>query len=410
MHTTSRDTLVELTRRTVRHAVDGTVPLGDEVVRVPAAVYHEPDRWRREIDRIFRRAPLVLGFTAELAEVGSYKAVEVVGTPVLLARGGDGVVRAFVNMCSHRGAMVVEPGTSGSARRFTCPYHAWSYDTSGALVGVLDRQRFGDIDESCTGLTALPCEERAGLVFVGLTPGGALHLDEFLHGYDRMLEHLHLSRCHFVGSQRADGPNWKVAYDGYLDFYHLPVLHKATFGPDFCNKAIYDAWGPHQRVSAPDDRVARLGTKDESEWTDDHLTLGVWTVFPHVSIAPFLVGAEGVAGGGRMYLVSTLFPGADPDTSVTVQSFLADFEVTPELQPVVEAQQRFLLHVVRDEDYLTGNRIQVALKTGAKSEVLFGRNELGNQRFHGWVERLVYAESPDDYAAEMRRGTVEFQP
>jgi nitrite reductase/ring-hydroxylating ferredoxin subunit len=410
MDATSRDTLIELTRRTVRHAVAGTVPLTDGVLRVPSSVYHEPERWRQEVDRIFRRAPLVLGFTAELREASSYKAVEVAGVPVLLARGGDDVVRAFVNMCSHRGAMVVEPGTSGSARRFTCPYHAWSYDTTGALVGVLDRQHFGEIDASCAGLTQLPCEERAGLIFVGLTPGTVLDLDAFLGGYDELLEHLHLGRCRFVGSQSVDGPNWKLAYDGYLDFYHLPVLHKATFGPDFCNKAIYDAWGPHQRVSAPDERSARLGARDESGWTDDHLTLGVWTIFPHVSIAPFLVGADGIDGGGRMYLVSMLFPGPDPATSVTVQSFLADFELTPELEPVVEAQRHFLLNVVRDEDYLTGKRIQVAVTTGAKSEVLFGRNELGNQRFHGWVERLVRAESRDDFASEIRRGEIEFQP
>ncbi|HAP75710.1 MAG TPA: (2Fe-2S)-binding protein [Acidimicrobiaceae bacterium] len=410
MNTPVRTTLVELTRRTVRHAVDGTVPLADEVMQVQAATYYDPERWRQEVDRIFRRSPLVLGFTAELREPGSYKAVEVAGIPVLLVRSANGAARAFVNMCSHRGAMVVEPGTSGSARRFTCPYHAWSYDTSGHLVGVLDRSSFGDIDESCAGFTTLPCEERAGLIFVGLTPGAALDLDAFLCGYDTVLEYLHLDRCNYVGSQSADGPNWKVAYDGYLDFYHLPILHKATFGPSFCNKAIYDAWGPHQRVSAPDDRIARLASKDESTWTDDHLTMGVWTVFPHVSIAPFLVGAEGVEGGGRMYLVSTLFPGPDPDTSVTVQHFLADFEVTPELAPLVEAQRRFLLHVVREEDYLTGNRIQMALKTGAKPDVLFGRNELGNQRFHAWVERLVQAESPDDFAATIRGGTVEFQP
>ena len=410
MNTTSRDMLVQLTRRTVRHAIDGTVPLADDVVRVQASTYYEPERWRLEVDRIFRRSPLVLGFTAELRSPGDYKAVEVAGMPVLLARGADGVARAFANVCSHRGAMVVEPGTSGSARRFTCPYHAWSYDTAGHLVGVLDQQQFGEFDRSCAGLTALPCDERVGLIFVGLAPGAPLDLDGFLCGYDDALQYLHLDRCNFVGSQSAEGPNWKVAYDGYLDFYHLPILHKATFGPSFCNKAIYDAWGPHQRVSAPDKQMARLGAKDESAWTDDHLTLGVWTVFPHVSIAPFLVGAEGVDGGGRMYLVSTLFPGPTPDTSFTVQSFLADFVVTPELEPLVEAQRRFLLHVVREEDYLTGNRIQTALQTGAKPEVLFGTNELGNQRFHGWVERLVQAATPDDFARELRRGVVEFQP
>ena len=135
----------------------------------------------------------------------------------------------------------------------------------------------------------------------------------------------------------------------------------------------------------------------------------MWTIFPHTSIAAFDVEEEGVAGGGRMYMVSTLFPGDSPDTSVTVQNFLAMFEVTDELRPSIEARQKFLLHVVRDEDYFTGNRIQQAVKTGAKSEFLFGRNEIGGQRFHGWVDRLIAAEGDDDFAQVMATAEVAFQ-
>jgi phenylpropionate dioxygenase-like ring-hydroxylating dioxygenase large terminal subunit len=405
----SRDTLVELTRRTLAHARAHTVPLSDNVRRVPAANYYDPARWKLEMDRVFRRTPLVMAFTAELREPHSYKAMEVLGTPILVVRGGDGVARAFVDMCSHRGAVIVDPGTAGTARRFTCPYHAWSYDTDGRLVGVLDRENFGEIDASCLGLTPLPCDERAGIIFVGVSPGGRIDLDTHLCGYDEMLSHLGLADCTFAGSQTVAGPNWKIAYDGYLDFYHLPILHKNTFGPDYCNRAIYDAWGPHQRVSAPDHRTEALARFAETDWTDEQLTLGVWTIFPHTSIAGFKVEVDGVEGGGRMFMVSTLFPGDDPDTSVTIQNFLAAFELTDELRPAIEAQQRFLLGVVRDEDYFTGNRIQRAVKTGAKTEFLFGRNEAGGQRFHGWVDRLVAAETDDEFRTEFARAETVFQ-
>jgi phenylpropionate dioxygenase-like ring-hydroxylating dioxygenase large terminal subunit len=116
----SREQLVEMTRRTLVHSRNGTVPLEDGVKRIPSKNYYEPERWRVEMDRIFRRVPLVLGFTAELGEPNSYKAMVAMGTPVLLVRCSDGVVRSFVNMCSHRGAQVAEPGL-GNARRFTCP-------------------------------------------------------------------------------------------------------------------------------------------------------------------------------------------------------------------------------------------------------------------------------------------------
>ncbi len=408
----SRETLVALTRRTLAHARANTVPLAGDVGRVPATNYYDPDRWQAEMDRVFRRLPLVMGFSCEFTDPNSYKAMEVAGVPVLLTRGSDGAMRGFVNMCSHRGAVVMAEGT-GAARRFTCPYHAWSFDSDGDLVGVLDRDEFGDIDPSCLGLTPLPVAERAGIVFASLAHDTELDIntfiDTFLCGYDEFLTHHGFAQCTFVGSQRVEGPNWKVAYDGYLDFYHLPILHKNTFGPDFPNKAIYDAWGPHQRVSGPDPRMLALDNIPEEDWSDDLLTAGVWTIFPHTSIAGFKVGGDGIEGG-RMYMVSTLFPGDDPDTSVTVQNFLTAFEPSDAIMPMIKAQQEFLLRVVRDEDYLTGNLIQRSVKTGAKSEFLFGRNEAGGQRFHGWVDRLVAIETDDDLVNAFTQAEVVFQP
>ncbi len=412
---TSRETLVELTRRTLDHARAGTVPLAGGVARVPAANYHDPERWRLEMDRVFRRLPLVVGFSAELDRPGAYKALDVAGVPVLLIRSPGGGVGAFVNACSHRAAMVVGQG-SGTARRFTCPYHAWSYDADGALVGILDRNDFGSVDPDELGLTPLPVTERSGLIFALLRPGPvgadldlAPLLDTFLCGYDRLLDHFGFAQCEFAGSQTVDGPNWKVAYDGYLDFYHLPILHRESFGTEISNKAIYDAWGPHQRVSSPDPRMVAMEQRPTEEWTDVELTSGVWTVFPHTSIATFAVKGERRGHGGPMYMVSTLYPGAEPGTSVTVQTFLARFELTDELRPVIEAQQRFLQGVVRDEDYATGLGIQRALAAGAERDVLFGRNEAGGQRFHGWVDQVLAAETDEELLALFANAEVAFQ-
>lgn len=404
----SRETLVELTRRTLGHARAGTVPLAGHIGRVPTANYYDPDRWRLEMERVFKRTPLALGFTCELPEPRSYKALEVAGVPVLLSRGTDGQMRSFVNMCSHRGSIVVPEGT-GSARRFTCPYHAWSYDSEGRLVGILDREEFGDLDLDCHGLTPLPVAERAGIIFGALTPGAPFDIDAYLCGYGEMLAHHEFASCAYVGSQTVDGPNWKVAYDGYLDFYHLPILHRESFGPGYSNKAIYDAWGPHQRVTSPDRRFLALDKLPEDDWPAELLTDGVWTIFPHTSVAGFGLSADGVPGGGRMYMISTLFPGDTPDTSRTVQHFLAAFERSEQLDGLIEAQKAFLLHVVRDEDYYNGNRIQRAVKTGAKTEFFFGRNEAGGQRFHGWVDRLVAATTDDDFANLFTGAEVSFQ-
>jgi carnitine monooxygenase subunit len=387
----SRELLLELTRRNVRHSVEGTVPLADAIVRIPAKNYFDPARWRLEMDRIFKRVPLVLGFSTELSEPNSYKALEALGVPILLSRDGDGTLRSFANVCSHRGAVIVEEGR-GVARRFSCPYHAWTYDSKGDLVGILDKSNFGDIDMSCHGLTELPVFERAGIIFGGVTPGECVDIDVFMHGYDKMLNHLDLKSCHLVGQQSVEGPNWKVAYDGYLDFYHLPILHKDTFGPTYNNKTINDAWGPHQRNAQPDQRFAALADLPEESWPTAKQTTGVWTIFPHVSIAGF-------EAGGRLFMISQLLPGSTPETSITTQYFLATFDPTDEDRETIAKQMEFLLHVVRDEDYYTGNRIQRAVKTGIKTEFIFGRNEGPCQRFHGWVENLVGAETFNDTVA-----------
>jgi phenylpropionate dioxygenase-like ring-hydroxylating dioxygenase large terminal subunit len=373
-----------MAKRNLAHVKAGTVDQAPGVFRVPASRYYDTDRWRLEIERIFRRLPLTLAFSVELAKPGDYRALQVADVPVLLTRARDGSVRAFLNVCSHRGAVVVAEG-SGNARRFSCPYHAWSYDGEGQLVGIYKEKDFGEVDRSCLGLTPLPVAERAGLVFAVLDPAAQVDFDAFLFGYDELLAHHRFESCSLVGRQTVAGPNWKVAYDGYLDFYHLPILHRQSFGSDISSDALYDAWGPHQRVSMPTPEYLDLEQKPEDEWDPQSLISGIWTIFPHISIAPF-------DAGGRLYMVSQLFPGPTPEESVTVQNFLTPGPPDDERREPIEKMMQFLERVVRDEDYSTGIALQNALKTGAKEACLFGRNEMGGQRFHRWVDALVRTE------------------
>ncbi len=397
----SRERLIEMTRHSIEHAKAGTLEQEPDVFRVPASNYTDPERWRREMDGIFKRLPLVLATTAELREPGSYKAMQVLGVPVLIARAPDGALRTFVNMCSHRGAVIMPEG-NGKARRFICPYHAWTYDEKGALVGILSAKDFGEVDKSCLGLTALPVAERAGLVWVCVDPESKLDIDTFLCGYDEMLAHFGFADWHVVSRRQVDGPNWKIAYDGYLDLYHLPILHKDTFGPNFPNQAHYYAWGPHQRVSSPHPGLVALADQPEDAWPETVLTGGVWTIFPHVSIATFDVGGRGV-------LLSQLFPGETPLSSVTVQTYLMAEEPSDEQREAAEKQVDLLEYVVREEDYATGLRQQRALLTGVRKELLFGRNEGGGHRFHRWVERLIAA-SDDELAGLFEAGESAIVP
>ena len=384
----SREKLVAMAERTIAHNKAGTVHLTESITTIPASNYFDPERWQREVDMIFKRVPLLLAMTAEIKEVNTYKAIDVVGMPVLISRGADGVARAFVNMCSHRGAQLVDPGV-GTARRFACPYHNWTYNQEGDLVGVFKQDDFGQLDTSCLGLTQLPIAERAGLIWVTLSPDSKLDFDAFFAGYDEMLEFCDFASMNHFGTRILAGPNWKISFDGYVDFYHLPILHKNTFGPDMSPDALFHRVGPHQRVTGPRGNWAKLEGRPTSEWPESVLTGGVWSVFPHGSIAGFEIE------GHKIYQVARVFPGATADESVTYLDFISTAPKTDEFIAAAHKQIAFLENVVRDEDYATGLKIQRTVKTGAKKDLIFGRNEGGAQYVHGWLDALLVTADED---------------
>ena len=384
----SREKLVAMAERTIAHNKAGTVHLTESVTTIPASNYFDPERWQREVDMIFKRVPLLLAMTAEIKEVNTYKAIDVVGMPVLISRGADGIARAFVNMCSHRGAQLVDPGV-GTARRFACPYHNWTYNQEGDLVGVFKQDDFGQLDTSCLGLTQLPIAERAGLIWVTLSPDSKLDFDAFFAGYDEMLEFCDFASMNHFGTRILAGPNWKISFDGYVDFYHLPILHKNTFGPDMSPDALFHRVGPHQRVTGPRGNWAKLEGRPTSEWPESVLTGGVWSVFPHGSIAGFEIE------GHKIYQVARVFPGATADESVTYLDFISTAPKTDEFIAAANKQIAFLENVVRDEDYATGLKIQRTVKTGAKKVLHFGRNEGGAQYVHGWLDALLVTADED---------------
>ena len=199
-----------------------------------------------------------------------------------------------------------------------------------------------------------------------------------------MLAAFNLRDWHFFGSKTCAGPNWKLAFDGYLDYYHLPVLHKNTFGrhAQLGNRAIYRSWGPHQRLVAPDRAAQALGALPEDEWSDRYALIGVWAIFPGVSIASF-------DGGGRGVMISQVLPGDQVGQSTTRLVYLMQQAPSPEEEQSAIEQFDFLERVVVTEDYATGFGQQRALAAGAIDHVMFGRNESGAPRFHDWIDRIL---------------------
>ncbi|MEY3166467.1 MAG: hypothetical protein RLZZ343_270, partial [Actinomycetota bacterium] len=191
------------------------------VARMSTTAYTDPVIAEREWQEFFIGMPHCIGLSGDLPEMGSFITNNDLGIPILATRDQDGSFKAFVNSCRHRG-VIVETQERGTTRRFTCPFHAWSYDTSGALVGLPKPEHFGDVDTSCLGLLPLQAEERHGLLFVHPDPKGTIDLD-FLLGewfndefstwrFDRLIPLAHDS--YDVAS------NWKLALDTFGETYH----------------------------------------------------------------------------------------------------------------------------------------------------------------------------------------------
>lgn len=339
----------------------------------PSAAYASPERLADELAGVFDRVPLVAAWSSELPAPGTYVARTVVGTPLLLVRQVDGSLRAFLNACRHRSVEVVAGEAAGCARRFTCPYHGWTYDDAGALVGLPGRDAFDDLDPSQLGLVALPCAERHGLVLVGRRPGAALDAGAFLGRLDAELEAIGLGG--FVAERRMSfevGANWKLIVDGFLETYHVRYLHGASLRDIVhSDRSSYHRFGAHGRLAVlrktydpathggPEDLLAqvsmsyRLFPNTTITWFSDHFEL--WQIEPDL------------ATPGRTGVHMTLL--VRPEERADTRKWDRNATISTS--------------VITSEDFVAAASTQRTLDGGAApASFVYGRNEPGVQHFH----------------------------
>ena len=183
---------------------------------------------------------------------------------MIVVRNGDGDVRAFHNICRHRGNKLVwndypREETSGTCRQFTCKYHGWRYNLEGDLTFVQQESEFFDLDTNEFGLVPVQCQVWEGFIFVNLDPDNRLPLAEYLGEFGAGLAGYPFERMTEVYKYRAEvGSNWKLFIDAFAEFYHAPVLHAKQAVADESRKLQgygfeglwYELDGPHGMVSS----------------------------------------------------------------------------------------------------------------------------------------------------------------
>jgi phenylpropionate dioxygenase-like ring-hydroxylating dioxygenase large terminal subunit len=254
--------------------------------RLPTSSYTDPDIVERELNEFFLATPQCIGISGGLAEPRAFLTNNDLGVPILATRDLDGRFKAFINSCRHRG-VIVESEERGKKRRFTCPFHSWSYDTGGALVGLPKEDHFGNVDKSCLGLKPLPAEERHGLLFVHPDPNGVMDLDALIGPElnDEFSSWNFDGLVPFMNDEYETAFNWKLAMDTFGETYHFASLHKNTLISSFHgNVQCYDEYGHNHRMLLCRPDIDTMRQLPEEEWSVEGSTLSVYWHFPNVII------------------------------------------------------------------------------------------------------------------------------
>ncbi|MBN4047586.1 aromatic ring-hydroxylating dioxygenase subunit alpha [Acidimicrobiaceae bacterium AH-315-P05] len=366
-------------KQLIAHLDAGTTVDAGVVCQMSTDTYTDLGQAAREMDEFFGGLPQCVGMSGDLPESGSFLTISDLGIPILATRDGNGEFRAFVNSCRHRGA-IVESGERGNKRRFTCPFHSWSYDSGGALVGLPKSDHFGAVDTDCLGLRQLPAEERHGLLFVHPNPEGSMDLDELLgEWFNEEFPTWNFAELIPLTSDVYDTAcNWKLAMDTFGETYHFSSLHKDTlFNTFHGNVQCYDQDGHNHRMILCRRDIDEMRNLPEDQWDITVAGLPVYWIFPNVILMPFRHG---------VFLVRAYPIAGEPGRHIS----RIDFYVKPEVANSASAEATEMMmtiadgfaQIIRDEDYAMGASQQTSASASSLEYILFGRNEPALHHYH----------------------------
>lgn len=358
----------DIIRRLLDHDEQKSTDMLPSVMDNPVAKYTDADRLQQEIDVLFRSFPIAIAHRSELAEPGDFLTHDQTGVPILVARTESGDVKAYLNVCRHRGARI-EDLPCGNSRRFSCPYHSWTYDLDGALRGMPQPVGFDGVDRAERALVELPAAEYAGLVWVVPSPGsGDVDFEAWLAPLQEQLDGLDLG-SHVVFKKWAlhRDMSWRIAVEGFQESYHFCSAHRESACANYLdNQSVWSGYGPHIRHSVPLPKMLELRDVPEDEWDYRPYFMTQNYVFPanfvqamtdHVYIHTIIP-----TGPGRCVFQCLMLVPEEPTTEKAERYWEANYNV---------------VRVVFDEDFTIGEGIQRNFATGANESFVFGTYECG---------------------------------
>ena len=382
---------VRLLKGLINYLETGTNVDAGGIMQTPTDTYTSEERFSEEWNKFFRDYPQIVGMTGDLAEPGTFFTREDFGIPLLATRDEKGKFRAFANVCAHRG-VVVENEKKGKKTKFSCPFHGWTYDNSGKLIGFPKPDHFGNIDKTCYGLTELPCMEQYGFLWVHPNPKGEIDLNN-LFGSKLMEEFESWGFQNLVLTNEEEyvtEMNWKLAIDTFGETYDFPTLHRNTLFNNFHgNVQMFDTFERNARLTLCLREIDNMKKDPEENWHICRGAFPVYFLFPNTILN---VSDTGII------LVREYPLDMSPHRSVSKVSFyfwpkvidylkenkiVLDKTEGKPLQDGVDGNPYLGFGaIIRDEDYVVAAASHKGLKSGAIDYLTFGKNELALHHYH----------------------------
>ena len=358
--------------RVFNHIDNSTTDLGVRVWREPADNYYSQERFDAEI-AMLKRLPVAYCPSAALPDKGSYIARSSAGTPLVVVRGLDGVVRAFINACRHRGMQVASG--RGCSRAFVCPYHAWTYNLEGNLKHIPGQEGFPGVDPEQHGLVEVSAREKGGIVYV--MQKGEITEDML----EDCLDYFSPEQQMFETEEMVDEANWKILNETLMEGYHIKSLHSETFYPyGLDNINLVEIYGANSRVTYPFRRIEKMRDVAPDQRRIDGLVTSVYLVFPTASVSVL----------SKHTNLAILEP-LSPTSSRWVLYRMVNRAVDGKDIPLEEAQRDALF--VGDsgqiEDREAARAIQQSVSSNGNTHFTFGHFESAIVNFHQHLAKYL---------------------
>ena len=355
-----------------------------EAYTSPARYYLDAQIYEMEKEAIFYKNWWLAGHVSRLPEPGSYIRVDIHDQGILLVRGRDGEIRAFYNVCQHRGHELVKDDAGKMSNLMVCPYHAWAFDLEGGLVRARNTEDLPGFKKSDFNLKKVLVAENCGLLYINLDPDAeplsqiTENLEDEIRAHiPRVDELVHAGRITYNVKC-----NWKVLIDNFLECYHCHPAHPALV--DLMDMDTYTTT-THKYYSSHLAGAPRSTTNAAYNFEKGDVDFGYagWFLWPNLTIWAY--------PGEPLMLTLQMIPDGEEHTIEHVDCYALSSELTPQLKAAME----YMDDVLQPEDIGLCESVQKGLRSKGYNQgrlvVDEGRTQLSEHAVHHFHSLLMNA-------------------